>query len=202
MKVFFLYTSLIFVLVITGFLIKYSLKSIENYYLITRIYNITEYSALAYFLSLYIKNGHVKKVLLYSPIPFVLICLFDYLSSKEPSIPFMPLLSEYFILLIFILFFFYELMQSSIIEPIYTKAIFWICSAFIINFSGNFFLFIYSKNSFNDLEFQKQYTVIYTTVTVIKNILLCIGVLIKETKDDNQTEGYNMKSNPINSFKT
>ena len=55
-----------------------------------------------------------------------------------------------------------------------------LCLAFIINFSGNFFLFLYSKNSFNDEAFQRQYTIIYSTVTILKNILLCISIPIKE----------------------
>ena len=72
-------------------------------------------------------------------------------------------------------------MQESIAEPIYHKAIFWISVAFIINSAGNFFLFLYSKTQFNDDIFKKQYTIIYTTVTVIKNLLLCISIFIKET---------------------
>lgn len=72
-------------------------------------------------------------------------------------------------------------MQEVILEPIYQKAIFWISVAFIINFAGNFFLFLYSMNSFNDEIFRNQYITIYTTVTVIKNALLCISILIKET---------------------
>jgi hypothetical protein len=73
-------------------------------------------------------------------------------------------------------------MQEIVLEPVYQKAIFWISVAFIINSAGNFFLFLYSKNSFNeDPNFKRQYTIIYTTVTVIKNLLLCISILIKET---------------------
>jgi hypothetical protein len=75
-------------------------------------------------------------------------------------------------------------MNESVSEPIYQKAIFWISVAFIINSSGNFFLFLYGKNSFNDEIFKKQYTIIYTTVTVLKNLLLCISILIKENTGD------------------
>lgn len=76
-------------------------------------------------------------------------------------------------------------MQEAIAEPIYQRIVFWVSVAFIINFSGNFFLFIYSKNSFNDETFQKLYTIIYTSVTVLKNILLCIGVARKDKNEDN-----------------
>ncbi|MBK7376569.1 MAG: hypothetical protein IPJ02_13715 [Chitinophagaceae bacterium] len=74
-------------------------------------------------------------------------------------------------------------MQEMLFEPIYQKAIFWVSVAFIINFSGNFFLFLYSMNSFNDETFRKQYIIIYTTVTVIKNILLSISIIIKENNE-------------------
>lgn len=76
-------------------------------------------------------------------------------------------------------------MQETVIEPIYQKAIFWISVAFIINSSGNFFLFLYSENSYKDDVFKRQYTIIYTTVTVLKNLLLCISILIKESRQDN-----------------
>lgn len=77
-------------------------------------------------------------------------------------------------------------MQEMVVEPIYQRPIFWISVAFIINFSGNFFLFLYSKNFYNDDDvFKRQYTIIYTTVTVLKNFLLCISILIKESRQDN-----------------
>jgi hypothetical protein len=95
--------------------------------------------------------------------------------------PFIPLSVEHILLLIFIIYYFFEVMQESVIDPIYQKAIFWISVAFIINSAGNFFLFLYAKNSIDDDIFKKQYTIIYTTVTVLKNLLLCISIFIKES---------------------
>ena len=92
-------------------------------------------------------------------------------------------------------------MQETVVEPIYQKAIFWISVAFIINSSGNFFLFLYSKNSYNDETFKKQYTIIYTTVTVIKNFLLCVSILIKEKKDPSSSELIDIDLDSFHSFK-
>lgn len=74
-------------------------------------------------------------------------------------------------------------MQESEVEvPIYQKTIFWISLAFIVNFSGNFFLFLFSKNSdTTDVDFRTQYTIIYSTVTIIKNLLLCISIFVKDS---------------------
>ncbi len=81
-------------------------------------------------------------------------------------------------------------MQKSVAEPIYQRAIFWIAVAFIINFSGNFFLFIYGKNSYDDDSFKRQYTIIYTTITLLKNLLLCISVFIKENNESLSTDNH------------
>lgn len=76
-------------------------------------------------------------------------------------------------------------MQEVVVEvPIYQKTIFWISLAFIVNFSGNFFLFLFSKNSVqNDANFINQYTIIYSTVTTIKNLLLCITIFVKDNSN-------------------
>ena len=140
-----------------------------------------EYSLLAYFFSLYIKHGIAKKLIIYSAILYSLYCVIDFIQIDAPEMPFYPLSVEHILLLIFIIYFFFEVMKESVVEPIYQKAIFWISVAFIINSAGNFFLFLYSKNSFNDDIFQRQYTIIYTTVTVLKNLLLCISIFIKES---------------------
>lgn len=112
------------------------------------------------------------------------------MNAKVPEMPFVPASVEHILLLIFIIYYFFEVMQLSVVEPIYQKAIFWICVAFIINSSGNFFLFLYSKNSYNDEVFKKQYTLIYTTVTVLKNLLLCIAISMKEKKENHLQNNF------------
>lgn len=116
--------------------------------------------------------------------------------------PFIPLSVEHILLLIFIIYYFFEVMQESVIEPIYQRAIFWISVAFIINSAGNFFLFLYSKNSYNDDVFKRQYTIIYTTVTVIKNLLLCISIFIKESpKIESDKEVFDIDLDSFNQIK-
>ena len=179
-KVFFLYTLFIAILVVVGFSLLYIFKSKENYYLVVRVYNVMEYTVLAFFFSFYIKNKLIKKALLLSVVIYFLFCIFNFAIEKKPGMPFVPATVEHILLLFFIIYYFFEVMKNTVIEPIYQRAIFWISVAFIINSSGNFFLFLYSKNSYNDEIFKTQYTIIYTTVTVIKNLLLCISILIKE----------------------
>jgi hypothetical protein len=134
-----------------------------------------------------------------SQIGFLLFCIYDFANEQIPGLPFVPASVGHILLLVFIIYYFFEIMQEMTAEPIYQKAIFWICVAFIINSSGNFFLFLYSKNSYNDDVFRKQYTIIYTTVTVIKNLLLCISILIKERREnDSQNSLTNIDLDSFN----
>ena len=166
-----------------------------------RVYIAIEYSLLVYFFSIYIKNNSVKKTVLFSLPVFIAFCLFDFLNEKKPGLPFIPASVEHIVLLIIIIYYFFEVMQETVVEPIYQKAIFWICVAFIINSSGNFFLFLYSKNSYNDEIFKNQYTIIYTTVTLIKNFLLSISILIKEKRDPSTNELIDIDLDSFHPFK-
>lgn len=201
-KVFFLYTIAIAILVVVGFSLLYVYKSKENYFLAVRVYNVIEYSLLGYFFSLYIVNKTAKKLLLGSVIFYFIFCIFSFTRVTTPEMPSITFTVEYILLLCFIIYFFFEVMQESVVEPIYQRPIFWISVAFIINCAGNFFLFIYQKNSYNDEIFQRQYTTIYTTVTVIKNLLLCISILIKETpKISSSTETFDIDLDSLNPIK-
>lgn len=62
---------------------------------------------------------------------------------------------------------------------------FWFGVAFLLNFSGNFILFVYSKTSHKEADFNTNYTIIYSTVTIIKNLLLCLAVTMKENPNKN-----------------
>ena len=172
-------------MVVIGFSLLYIYKSKENYYLVAKIYILIEFALLTYFFSLYIHNKFIKKLLLFSPVAFLLFCVYDFIIEKVPGIPFLPVTVAHVTLLCFIVYYFFEVMKESVVEPIYQKAIFWISVAFIINSTGNFFLFLYAKFSYNvDVFKTPQYTIIYTTVTVLKNLLLCISILIKEKKEN------------------
>ena len=192
---FFLYTLAITVLVFAVVITRYILNSYPTYYLVVRVYNVIEYSLLAFLFFLYINKKVIRTVLLYSIIPYILFCIYDFIIAKEPTLAFFPLIVEYLVLLIFIIYFFFEVMQSSVVEPIYQKAIFWICVAFILNFSGNFFLLLASINSFNNDAFRDTFTIINGSVTILKNIFLCIAVVIKETNNNNQfLKGFSIDS--------
>ncbi len=175
-----MYASVITVLVLCVVSTKYILKSDEYYYLVLRIYNVLEYGLLAYLFFLYIRKKVIRAVLIFSLIPYTIFCVYDFIISKESVLAFRPLIIEYLVLLVFIIYFFFEVIQNSVTEPIYQKAIFWISVAFIINFSGNFFLLLTSLNSFNDPSFRDTFIIMNGSITILKNVLLCVAVSLKE----------------------
>jgi hypothetical protein len=185
-RVFFLYLVVISILIVIGFSSLYVLKNPELYFLCIRVYNFLEYTLLCYFFSLFITNKPIKQILLYSPFAFILFCVYDFVNASKPEIPFLPLSIEYIFLLALIIFFLFEEMQKTYNEPIYEKAVFWISVAFLLNFAGNFFLFLYSKNRFVDADFQKNYTIIYGTVTLCKNFFLCVSAYVYKKNNKNK----------------
>ena len=135
---------------------------------------------LALFFSLHVTQRNVSRIIKYSILPFILFCFYDYISTNLPIYAFLPLAIECLALLIVILFLFYEKLQNYLSTPIYQTSLFWIMVAFIIYFSGSFFLFLYSKNYYNNKDFAFQYGLIYGFVAISKNLLICIAVSIKD----------------------
>ena len=74
---------------------------------------------------------------------------------------------------------------------------FWFAVAFLINFSGNFLLFVYSETSKKDPDFNTNYTIIYSTVTILKNLLLCLAITMKEYPNKNITTNDTFLPNKI-----
>ncbi|MES2430867.1 MAG: hypothetical protein V4556_08005 [Bacteroidota bacterium] len=105
---------------------------------------------------------------------------------------FYPQLVECIVFLFIIMFVFYEKMKIDLSIPIYQLPVFWISIGFLIYFSGNFFLFLYSKNSIQNDDFKVLYHIIYGTVTIIKNMLICIGIYLTRyiKKPINQSDEF------------
>ncbi len=192
LKVFLVYIIHYAILIIINIYIIYYYKSVSTFYFATRIFNITEYSLLAFFFSFHIKSIVFSNALKLSTVVYTFFCIIDFYKMTKPSIGFYPLTIECLVFLSTILFFFSEKMRDAeSLEPLYETTIFWIATAFMFYFAGNFFLFLYSKNSYNTQGFRHNYTIIYSTVTIVKNILLCIGVSIKEkAANDNNRNAY------------
>jgi len=115
-------------------------------------------------------------LLIYIQPLFISYCVYDYFSTKQPSIGFYPAAVESIIMIIAIIYFYFELMQEIVLLPVYTVMEFWIATALIIYFSGNFFLFVYSKTMIGEESFQVTYKFIYSSTIILKNTIISISI--------------------------
>lgn len=175
-----MYLSLLFVLFIPVFYFKFITPNTEYRLIFLRIFLIVEFSLISLIFYYNIKRIFFKKITLYLIFPFILFSGYDYFITEKATFSYVPLVVECLILLVYILYFFYEKVQTYTTIPIYQNKIFWIGVAFTIYCAGNFFLFLYANNVTKNAEFLYYYTLIYSTFTILKNILLSIGIIIKQ----------------------
>ena len=166
---------------ITVFIGTIFINYLENYelYLITyRLFSFFEFSLLAYFFSLNISSTPLRKLLIFTIIPFGLLSIFDFISSIGDEFTFYPQIAECIVFIFTIVYIFYEKMETELKMPIYQTYFFWISIAFLIYFGGDFFLFLFSKTSLKkSQDFYFQYSLILGSFTILKNILLCVAVI-------------------------
>lgn len=185
MKVFFIYTALLFLLFIPVFYFRFIEKSDIYRLIFLRIFLLIEFTLISFVFYFNIKNRILRHIIRLAPILFAAFSFYDYSISPNDKFSYQPLAAECLILLVYLIYFFYEKIQINTSIPIYQTKIFWIAVAFIIYSSGNFFLFLYSNNPVKDEEYFFQYTIIYSTFAILKNIALCTGILINQPNENN-----------------
>lgn len=131
-----------------------------------------------------VRNAFVKNSIKYSIPFFIVIALVYYFIITPQTFSTIPSILECLLFMIFIIYFFYEKMKTVIMYPLYQSIVFWICVAFFIYFTGNFFFFIFS-NTTQDLSFLKQLLFIYAIVTIAKNLILCLALFANEPIEQN-----------------
>lgn len=94
--------------------------------------------------------------------------------------------------IVYSIFYFYEQLTKPTIGNqlfLYNTPSFWIVIAFLIYFSGTFFLYIYSQNKdlSTDNDFKTQYAIINSIFILLENILLGIAMLVKNKTETRTT---------------
>lgn len=180
LKVFFVYTIILFVFIGFNLLSRNVFKSNELHLFILRLFNICEYSIIALFLHYILKATFFRKLVLYSIIPFVLYAFGDYLMNDRSQFNNHSNIVSALLLIVFIVYFFYEKMNTVVMYPLYQSITFWICVGLLLYFAGSFFFFLFIKSSVDKVLMNS----IYALVVIVKNILLCISLFASEKADD------------------
>ena len=169
----------------SSFIALYHFKSQIAYVLLVKFYVNFEYFVFSLFLMAMIKNNLVKNIIKYSIPVFIVFASILYFIVSPKIFSTYPSVIEFLLFMIFIIYFFYEKMKTVVMYPLYQSITFWICVAFFIYFTGNFFFFLFLNTS-KDVVFKTQIQIIYSIVTLAKNIILCLALFANEPVEQNE----------------
>ena len=193
LKVFFVYTILLISLILIFAICRYVFKSQQIYRIFERLFVIAEFALISRFFILNIIEDNLKKIINFLIVLIMIFSIYDYITSFNQDFTYYPLVLECLLFPIVIILFFYEKMKYSTKYPIYLSPAFWIAVAFLIFSTGNFFLFLFSKMLLQNSENKKLYNDIYGFFTILKNILLCVAVIVaKKFKIKDETADINI----------
>lgn len=177
-KVFFVYTLLLFMSILVLLVCRYVIKSYTIYIFFDRVYLLAEFALVSRFFFYVMSQPRLKKITQFLIIPFICFSTYDYIISDNNHLPYNPLVLECFLFTFIIVLFFYEKMIYSTKAPIYTSHSFWIAIAFLIFSTGNFFLFLFSNLLLENGQNSTLYLIVYGSFTILKNIFLCIAISV------------------------
>jgi hypothetical protein len=157
-------------------------KSYTNYITTLRLHVLFEYVLITSFLYFSFINNKVKYLLITLLPIFILYYIYDYFKNGNSTFGNIPTIIEFLIFIFFIIIFFYESIQENFQIVLYKKINFWLCVGFLFYTSGNFFYILLVEKFFNaQLSVKNQLILIYSIVTIIKNIIFSLSFLVKET---------------------
>jgi hypothetical protein len=166
-----LYFIVVLVFIILTNFISVAINSQKWHDIFARIFVFIEFFFITYFF--------LKKIKIIFSKNLVRIFFALYTLQSE-YINYQIVALECLFILVYFLLYLFEVMKVEMKTPIGKTVFFWIALGFFIYGAGNLFLFLYTNNSTSDEEFIKVYDFIYGTVTIVKNILFCIGLSIKD----------------------
>jgi len=164
----------------------YYLKKPTVYLTLVKFYTIIEYGLFSLMFYYFFNSKTIKKVILISIIPFTIFSVIN-LFYNQYNFSNYPLLYEFISFMIFIIFYFYEKMKIEYTVPVYNLISFWISVGLFFYFTGNFFFLLFSSTNIGK-TFINQMQIIYTVVTITKNLLLCFSLHGSETKSEQNNQ--------------
>jgi len=167
---------------------NFYLQSLHSSFVIIlfALFTVAEFSFFCYFLYLIIQKS-VKRVVLFTWVGFLFFAFADYFFfSKGQEFDSFAIGIESIIILLLCVYYLFTQLKMSNNLLIYSTFNFWIIIAFLIYFSGTFFLYIMTESMRENIAFQKQYFIINISFNILKNILLCVAMTMKLNHAVNQ----------------
>lgn len=162
--------------------LSFYLQSInsENFVYLLYTFTIVEYSFFCYFIYIILPKTFIKKIVPFLWISFVLLSLIDIIYiSKERDFNSFATGIESIIILLLCSYYLFSQIRSSNSLVIYSTFNFWVVIAFLIFFSGTFFVYLLTNKMSRDPSFQTLYFIINISFNILKNILLCVAMTMR-----------------------
>lgn len=161
------------------------IKRIDTY-LFFNLFTIIEFLFISLFFKQLYKSKRSKKILVLTLISFSIYFVIDFATSGTYVSDFAswPATIESIILISFSIYFLFEQINNTDSIFIYSKKPFWLVVAIFIYLAGTFFLFIFAQKNLNDDVFLKQYALMNSVLYIVKNVIISIAFIIKESQDD------------------
>ena len=139
---------------------------------------------LILFFGLLLKNKIFKSFSLLTVIPFIVYCFYDFYKSEPNTFNNFPPLLEFSFFILVLIFYFFEKMRVVTTIPLYQSISFWICVGLFIYFTGNLFYLIFITST-KDKHLISQMQIIYSCVTIAKNLIIALACLAHERLETN-----------------
>jgi hypothetical protein len=183
LKVFFYYSLGLSIFSAATLFIAAAFKNKEIYYYVIRVFGLFEILVIPLYFNRLIS---LKKFPLFIGIGAGLYCLLTFFEIRNhASLPKIPLIFEFFFLIVIIVFFLFRRMQDVLTIPLSSTISFWISVGLFIYYTGNFFYVLLTLQSVSK-EVEDQMKLIYSVVTFAKNILISMALFGNEIEDNNE----------------
>jgi hypothetical protein len=144
---------------------------------ILHFFTVVEFSLVSLFFSAFFKK-YFNPIVIYIAIPlFFIVAFVDYKINGLNSADNFSVSVESFTLVVYTLFFFYYVLKNLIFDNLLAQPVFWISTAVLFYFSGNFVLFVFANYMMRvDLDkYLILWSIIHTFFNVLYNVFLGLG---------------------------
>ena len=158
-----------------------------NFRYLLYAFTTIEYSFFCNFIYVILDKGRFRKTIPVIWAGFILFALIDlfYVNKGNGFDSFTSGIESMIILLLCVYYLFSQIKGSNTLL-IYSTFDFWIVIAFLIYFSGTFFLYLMTDKMMQSTYFQQLYFIINISFNILKNILLSIAMTMRLNDSINQ----------------
>lgn len=163
----------------------YFQNSFTNYNSCLKVNLIVEFICLFIFICIEIQNRFRFYLLIFLFVVFFSIFTFEQVNYSMNEFKNGSTLFEFFALIVLTIYYFYERLSRFDIEKSIVNKTFIIIIGLFLYFTGNFFFMLLveiSKSSTSEIK--SNLTVIYCSITIIKNIIIAIGLSLPEKPEN------------------